>query len=136
MKADRAVKPAWPQQLQRDIFDLHGLTSQLHLPAGQDFGGLKRTLEAYCAAYGCPLPDWTVSWKCERREHNPEFRLLPSKAGSGYTKYQLLAVFKSLRYNDYFKSLSFRDVDFSPICGWYDLPQYNDAVADVSRNGA
>lgn len=135
MKADRAVKPAWPQQLQRDIFDIHGLTSQLHLPAGQDFGGLKRTLDAYCAAYGCQAPEWTVSWKCERREHNPEFRLLPAKNASGYTKYQLLAVFKSLRYNDYFRSLSFRDVDFSPLSGWYDLPQYSDAVADVSRNG-
>ncbi|KAH6664331.1 hypothetical protein F5X68DRAFT_161001 [Plectosphaerella plurivora] len=135
MKADRAVKPAWPQQLQRDIFDIRGLTSQLHLPEGQDFGGLKRTLEAYCASYNCQPPKWTVSWKCERRDHNPEFRLLPSSSTAGYGKYQLLAVLKALRYNDYFRSLSFKDVDFSPLSGWYDLSQYSDSVADVSRNG-
>lgn len=135
MKADRVVKPAWPQRLQKDIFDIRGLKSQLHLPCGQDFGGLGRTLEAYAASYGCEVPDWTVNWKCERREHSPEFRLLPSREASGYTAFQLLAVFKALRYNDYFRSLSFRDVDFAPLCGWYDLPQYGDAVADVSRNG-
>ncbi|KAL0930892.1 leucine rich repeat protein [Colletotrichum truncatum] len=135
MKADRAVKPAWPQHMQRDIFDIRGLTAQLLLPSGQDFGGLKRTLEAYCATFRCPPPEWTVNWKCERREHCPEFRLLPSKEPSGYTALQLLAVFKSLRYNDYFKALSFRDVDLAPLCGLTDHPGFEESVADVSRDG-
>ncbi|KAF3806336.1 hypothetical protein GCG54_00006098 [Colletotrichum gloeosporioides] len=134
MKADRAVKPAWPQHMQRDIFDIRGLTAQLLLPSGQDFGGLKRTLEAYCATFRCPPPEWTVNWKCERREHCPEFRLLPSKDG-GYTPLQLLAVFKSLRYNDYFKALSFRDVDLAPLCGLTDHPGFEESIADVSRDG-
>ncbi|KAM0285012.1 hypothetical protein ACHAQH_001701 [Verticillium albo-atrum] len=135
MKADRAVKPAWPQHLQNDIFEIKGLTAQLHLPSGQDFGGLKRTLEAYCATYRCQVPDWTANWKCERREHSPEFRLLPSRSADGYSAFQLLAVFRALRYNDYFKSLSFRDVDFSSMCNRYDLIHYDDSIADVSRNG-
>ncbi|KAF6843269.1 leucine rich repeat protein [Colletotrichum musicola] len=134
MKADRAVKPAWPQHMQRDIFDIRGLTAQLLLPSGQDFGGLKRTLEAYCATFRVQPPEWTVNWKCERREHCPEFRLLPSKDGS-YTALQLLAVFKSLRYNDYFKALSFRDVDLAPLCGVTDHPGFEESVADVSRDG-
>ncbi|KAL2753339.1 hypothetical protein ACRALDRAFT_1065349 [Sodiomyces alcalophilus JCM 7366] len=135
MKADRIVKPAWPQHLQQDIFKIQGLTSQLYLPLGEDFGGFQRTLEAYCATYGCALPEWKVGWKCERKEHNPEFQLVPPKPPWGYTQYQLLAVFKALRYNDYFKSLSFRGVDFGPLCGWFDSPRFSDSVADVSRNG-
>ncbi|TDZ31822.1 hypothetical protein C8035_v000991 [Colletotrichum spinosum] len=135
MKANRAVKPAWPQHMQRDIFDIRGLTAQLLLPSGQDFGGLKRTLEAYCATFRCEPPEWTVNWKCERREHCPEFRLLPSKMPGGYTALQLLAVFRSLRYNDYFKALCFRDVDFAPLCGVTDHPGFEEAVADVSRDG-
>ncbi|OBR13611.1 Leucine rich repeat protein [Colletotrichum higginsianum IMI 349063] len=135
MKADRAVKPAWPQHMQRDIFDIRGLTAQLLLPSGQDYGGLKRTLEAYCATFQCKAPEWTVNWKCERREHCPEFRLLPAKEPVGYSALQLLAVFKALRFNDYFKALSFRDVDFSPLCGLTDVPGWDESVADVNRDG-
>ncbi|KZL70689.1 leucine rich repeat protein, partial [Colletotrichum tofieldiae] len=135
MKADRAVKPAWPQHMQRDIFDIRGLTAQLLLPSGQDYGGLKRTLEAYCATFRCKAPEWTVNWKCERREHCPEFRLLPAKELGGYSALQLLAVFKALRFNDYFKALSFRDVDFSPLCGLTDVPGWDESVADVNRDG-
>lgn len=135
MQADRIVKPAWPQHLQGDIFRIQGLTPQLYLPLGEDFGGFQRTLEAYCATYGCDPPAWTVSWKCERKEHNPEFRLVPPIAPGGYSHFQLLAIFKALRYNDYFKSLSFRGVDFGPLCGWFDSPRFSDSVADVSRNG-
>ncbi|OLN81681.1 hypothetical protein CCHL11_05608 [Colletotrichum chlorophyti] len=135
MKADRAVKPAWPQHMQRDIFDIRGLTAQLLLPSGQDYGGLNRTLEAYCATFRCKAPDWTVNWKCERREHCPEFRLLPARESGGYSALQLLAVFKALRFNDYFKALSFRDVDFAPLCGLTDIPGWDESVADVSRDG-
>ncbi|GKT46647.1 uncharacterized protein ColSpa_06828 [Colletotrichum spaethianum] len=135
MKADRAVKPAWPQHMQRDIFDIRGLTAQLLLPSGQDYGGLKRTLEAYCATFQCKAPEWTVNWKCERREHCPEFRLLPAKESGGYSALQLLAVFKALRFNDYFKALSFHDVDFSPLCGLTDVPGWDESVADVNRDG-
>ncbi|KAK2009819.1 leucine rich repeat protein [Colletotrichum eremochloae] len=135
MKADRAVRPAWPQHMQRDIFDIRGLTAQLLLPSGQDYGGLKRTLEAYCATFKCRAPEWTVNWKCERREHCPEFRLLPAKETGGYSALQLLAVFKALRFNDYFKALSFRDVDFSPLCGLTDVPGWDESVADVNRDG-
>ncbi|KAK1456940.1 leucine rich repeat protein [Colletotrichum cuscutae] len=135
MKADRAVKPAWPQHMQRHIFDIRGLTAQLLLPTGQDYGGLKRTLEAYCATFQCKPPEWTVNWKCERREHCPEFRLLPAKEAGGYTALQLLAVFKALRFNDYFKALSFRDVDFSPLCGLTDVPGWDESIADISRDG-
>ncbi|EFQ24977.1 leucine rich repeat protein [Colletotrichum graminicola] len=135
MKADRAVRPAWPQHMQRDIFDIRGLTAQLLLPSGQDYGGLKRTLEAYCATFKCKAPEWTVNWKCERREHCPEFRLLPAREPGGYSALQLLAVFKALRFNDYFKALSFRDVDFSPLCGLTDVPGWDESVADVNRDG-
>ncbi|ROT38518.1 RNI-like protein [Sodiomyces alkalinus F11] len=135
MKADRIVKPAWPQHLQHDIFKVQGLTPQLYLPLGEDFGGFRRTLEAYCATYGCESPEWTVSWKCQKQEYNPEFRLVRPRVAGGYTRFQLLAVFKALRYNDYFQSLSFRGVDFRPLCGWFDSPRFSDSVADVSRNG-
>ncbi|RYP09539.1 hypothetical protein DL764_001224 [Monosporascus ibericus] len=112
-KADTYLKPAWPLWTRREVFVIDGESQPIHLPEGEDYGGFKRTLEAFLEAYHCADVNWTVQWKDAR--YQPEFRLLPPTRQPQYSAYQLLAVFRALRYNDFFKSLSFRDIDFSSL---------------------
>lgn len=130
-KLDRELKPMWPQHLQQDIFDVKGLPPPLQLTSGNDLGGLKRSLHAYCAAFHVQVPRWNIEWDAQSQA---TFRLLPSR-GSAYSPLQLLAVFRALRYNSYFKALSFRDVDLSSLTGKHDYSQYGDAIVYNSLNG-
>lgn len=123
--ADRNLKPMWPQALQHTIFDVKGLPPPLQLTKGNDLGGLESSLRAYCAAYQVQVPTWKIEWNTPP---NPAFRLLPPE-GPAYSPLQLLAVFRSLRYNSFFKAVSFRDVDLSSLTGRYDYTQYGDGVA-------
>ncbi|KAB5558181.1 hypothetical protein GE09DRAFT_1221310 [Coniochaeta sp. 2T2.1] len=125
-KADRYLKPAWPQMLQNnEVFRISGLREPQYVIDRDDYGGIKRTLDAYLAAYRCQPVDWEISW---RTKYSPEFRLLPSKTGKSYAPMQLLAVMRALRYNDYFVSLNFRDIDLSVLWDWYDQFQ---GICDV-----
>lgn len=130
-KADRILKPMWPQHFQQVIFDIKGLPPPLQLTSGNDLGGLKRSLEAYCAAYQVQVPNWTIDWSPPPQ---PAFRLLPSN-GPAYSPMQLLAVFRALRYNSFFKAISFRGVDLSSLSGRNDKSQYGDSLAYKSLNG-
>lgn len=113
MKADRFLKPCWPTTLQTvDVFHVSGLTDPQLLVAGDNYGGLKRTMDAFLSAYHCSPVDWEINWKTALA---PEFRLLPPKTGGSYTNLQLLAVMRSLRYNAYFNSISFNGVDLSGL---------------------
>ncbi|KAL2137366.1 hypothetical protein VTI74DRAFT_3306 [Chaetomium olivicolor] len=128
--ADRFLKPAWPQLWQTmEIFHVSGLKEPQYLVPKEDFGSFKRTLDAYLAAYRCEDVDWEINWKTR---FAPEFRLLPAKRGS-YSPLQLLAVLRALRYNDYFISLSFRDVDLSVLYGLQDNTLRRVNVAYLSR---
>lgn len=130
-KADKFLKPAWPTQWQiQEVFHVAGLPTPQHIVAGEDFGGFQRTLSAFYAAYRCNPVDWEINW---RTPFAPEFRVLPSTKGA-YTDLQLLAVLRALRYNDYFKSLSFCDVDLSSLLDKFDSSRKGNAVY-MSRNG-
>lgn len=113
MKADRFLKPCWPTALQTlETFRISGLTDPQLLIAGDNYGGLKRTLDAFLTAYHCSPVEWEINWKTA---YAPEFRLLPPKTGARYANLQLLAVMRSLRYNGYFNSISFRGIDLSGL---------------------
>lgn len=121
----------WPQHFQQVIFDVKGLPPPLQLTSGNDLGGLKRSLEAYCAAYQVQMPNWTIEWSPPPQ---PAFRLLPPD-GQAYSCMQLLAVLRALRYNSFFKAVSFRDVDLSSLADKNEISQYGDSVAYKSLNG-
>ncbi|KAK3900850.1 hypothetical protein C8A05DRAFT_16886 [Staphylotrichum tortipilum] len=129
--ADRFLKPAWPQLWQSmEIFHVSGLKEPQYLVPKEDFGSFKRTLDAYLAAYRCADLEWVINW---RTRYAPEFRLLPPAKGGQYAPLQLLAVLRALRYNDYFNSLSFRDVDLSVLYGLEDSTPRRVNVAYLSR---
>ncbi|KAL2181284.1 uncharacterized protein P884DRAFT_273816 [Thermothelomyces heterothallicus CBS 202.75] len=128
--ADRFLKPAWPQLWQTmEVFRVSGLKEPQYLVPKEDFGSFKRTLDAYLAAYRCQDVNWEINWKTR---FAPEFRLLPGKRGP-YSPLQLLAVLRALRYNDYFTSLSFRDVDLAVLYGLQDNAFSKANVAYLSR---
>ncbi|KAI0131748.1 RNI-like protein [Hypoxylon sp. NC0597] len=132
-KADMYLKPAWPLWIRREVFFIDGEAPQVPLPNGEDYGGFRTTLQAFIEGY-CSAPvNWTVKWKNVR--HAPQFCLLTPKEQSKYTKYQLLAVFRALRFNDYFKSLSFYDIDFSSLSGAVDNTARLESTVWISRTG-
>lgn len=113
LKADRFLKPCWPTTLQTlEVFRISGLTDPQLLIAGDNYGTLKRTLDAFLSAYHCAPVDWEINWKTA---HAPEFRLRKPKHHGQYTDLQLLAVMRSLRYNGYFNSISFRGIDLTGL---------------------
>ncbi|KAF4124125.1 Leucine rich repeat protein [Geosmithia morbida] len=146
-RADRLVKPMWPQQLQQSVFEIKGLPAPLQLTAGCDLGGIGRSLQAHCAAYHVDVPLWTVDWHAS---YQPEFRLLPllvddtasissssssSTVAVPYSSMQLMAVFRALRFNNFFRAISFRDVDLSALAGKRDNSPYGEGVVYSSLNG-
>ncbi|KAJ1335152.1 leucine-rich repeat-containing protein 16 [Microdochium nivale] len=133
LKADTYLKPAWPFWTRREIFIIEGDSQQIHVPEGDDYGGFRRTLEAFIEGYHCAPVNWTVVWKDVR--HAPEFRLLPPTKAPQYSAHQLLAVFRALRFNDYFKSLSFSKIDLSPLAAQYDNASRYESTVWVSRTG-
>ncbi|KAK4215378.1 hypothetical protein QBC37DRAFT_124908 [Rhypophila decipiens] len=129
--ADRFLKPQWPLMWHTfEVFHISGLKDPQYLVSKEDFGSLKRTLDAYLSAYKCGPVEWEINWKTK---FAPEFRLLPVKPA--YTAKQLLAVLRALRYNDYFNSLSFRDVDLSVLWGMDEREAKKPNVAYLSRSG-
>lgn len=131
VKFDRVLKPMWPQNLQNAIFEIKGLPAPLQLTSGNDLGGLEISLQAYCHAFGVQIPAWTIEWYTPSE---PAFRLLASD-DSEYSPLQLLAVFRALRYNSFFKALSFRDVDLSSLANRSDYSQFGDTVVYTSLSG-
>lgn len=131
MKADRILKPMWPQHFQQAIFDIKGLPPPLQLTSGNDLGGLTMSLPAYCAAFHVQIPVWKIEW---HDRSQPAFRLLAPDVGA-YSPLQLLAVFRALRYNSYFKAISLRDVDLTSLIGKKDYSLYGDCVVHTSLNG-
>ena len=80
-----------------------------------------RTLIAYCVAYGLNPSNirYTVNYNCEDQ---PQFELL-SPADSRRPKYgplELLAIMRSLRYNETFGSLSFANIPLDSLQGLHD----------------
>jgi hypothetical protein len=91
-----------------------------------------RTLIAYCAAYGVDTSQicYTVDYQCEDA---PCFQLVP-RTNQAYSALELLAVFKSLRYNESFTSISFASIDLNPLRHMYD-PHGTDIDSLTTRSG-
>lgn len=130
-RMDRILKPMWPQHFQQIIFDIKGLPAPLQLTSGNDLGGVEQSLQAYCTAFHVDIPLWTVEWNTP---YQPAFRLI-SIEGCTYSPLQLIAVFRALRYNTYFRAISFRDVDLSSLAGKKDPSPYGEGVVYTSLNG-
>lgn len=86
----------------------------------EDLGCFDRTLVAYCLAYKVPPSNiqYAVDWEVNDA---PEFQLWHPRYSKNYSISELLAVMRALRYNEYFCSISFRDIDLHNLHGTIDV---------------
>jgi len=84
--------------------------------SGEPYECYNRTLGAYCTGYGID-PSRIVYQIRDRGEDAPSFELRPPDAsgGNSYTVLELLAILRSLRYNEYFLTISFHDVSLDAL---------------------
>ena len=100
-----------------------------------EYQGFDRTLTAYSAGYGIDTSKirYAVNHQCEDA---PAFELHPP-AGSRRVKYtalELLAVMRSLRYNETFVTLSFRNISLDVLHSLRD-PYGRDHVLWTTKSG-
>ncbi|EXJ80475.1 hypothetical protein A1O1_08620 [Capronia coronata CBS 617.96] len=118
--ASEYLRPEW--QRQPFVFDVpEELEDQMDPPnfPKEDHDCFDRTLIAYCAGYNVNTSRicYSVDYHCEDA---PCFQLLPSSTGTSYSALELLAVFRALRYNESFTSISFARISLSPLRHLYD----------------
>ncbi|KAL5121759.1 hypothetical protein ACEQ8H_000446 [Pleosporales sp. CAS-2024a] len=90
-------------------------------PHSIDQDSLDRTLVAYCVAYD--VQPEVISYQISYPpEDSPRFELLPPTAShrTQYTKLELLAVMRSLRYNETFVAISFNGLQLDILNGLQD----------------
>ncbi|KAF2738559.1 RNI-like protein [Polyplosphaeria fusca] len=81
---------------------------------------LDRTLIAYCIAYDI-LPENIRYQVTYPPDDQPRFELLRSARKGGYSVLELLAVMRSLRYNENFGGISFKEVQLDNLNGLFDV---------------
>jgi hypothetical protein len=88
---------------------------------GDDLNGFDRTLAAYCTAYDLDASN-IVYGVHTNVEEGPQFQLYPPAHSRRrqYTDLELLAVMRTLRWNDAFCSISFRRISLDPLTNIYD----------------
>ncbi|KAH5584716.1 hypothetical protein HBI24_088410 [Parastagonospora nodorum] len=90
-------------------------------PQSIDQDSLDRTLIGYCVAYD--VQPETISYQISYpSEDSPRFELLPptSSRRNQYTSLELLAVMRSLRYNETFVGISFKGIHLDVLNGLQD----------------
>lgn len=98
-----------------------------------DLNCFDRTLVAYMVAYGCnpTKVQYSVDYYAA---DGAEFRLCAPRVGVNYNALELLAIFRAVRYNEIFRSVSFRGVSLHALHTVYDGNGY-EHVAFTTRGG-
>ncbi|OJJ43789.1 hypothetical protein ASPZODRAFT_19093 [Penicilliopsis zonata CBS 506.65] len=129
------LRPLWIRQ-PYDFIVPRGLDNEnnfLPVELDEDYGCFDRTLVAYSASYEIDTSNirYTIDMQCEDA---PCFKLLPpaSKRRQRYTALELIAVFRSLRYNESFRGISFSRVNLDALEGLHDS-YGSDIDANLSR---
>lgn len=130
------LRPEWLEQ--PFLFQVpRGLEDSLvPIPAHEeDHQGLDRTLIAHCAAYDLDTSNirYAIHYDVDDA---PQFTLLPpaSVRRHTYSALELLAVMRSLRYNESFRSISFRGISLDALHQLHD-PHGIEYIAWTSRSG-
>ncbi|CAG8373752.1 unnamed protein product [Penicillium salamii] len=131
------LRPLWTRQSYEFVVpkELQNDDNFPPVPLDEDYGCLDRTLVAYSASYDIDTSNirYTIDLECEDA---PCFRLLKpaSPKSSRYTALELIAVMRTLRYNEFFRSISFRGVNLDALQGLRDSHGV-DADVHLDRGG-
>ena len=109
------LRPQWLFQpfgfnVPRHIYDQVSVKSR----AGDEHGFFERTLTAYCASFDIDASNiqYSIDYTCDDA---PRFQLLTRQDGSAYSALELVAILRSLRYNETFQSISFHRVNLNVL---------------------
>ncbi|KAI1006737.1 hypothetical protein K3495_g1478 [Podosphaera aphanis] len=134
LKAWQFSKPLWDDH----NFNFSGPRNVIFLSqcaeiSNEDYGCFDRTLVAYCFAYQVSPANiqYAVDWDVEDA---PEFQLWYPRYTKKYTRSELLAVMRALRYNECFCSISFKDIDLHSLHGIIDVYGNENATMET-RSG-
>ncbi|KAI9719020.1 MAG: hypothetical protein M1828_006396 [Chrysothrix sp. TS-e1954] len=122
-RAENALRPGWTQRPY--AFELPPKIDDDYLPDPSvhedELDRFDRTLVAYCVAYGINPSAIRYAVSLEA-EDGPRFELLDPAHNNcrGYTALELLAILRSLRYDEGFGSISFANVSLDLLNGVYD----------------
>ncbi|KAJ5099206.1 hypothetical protein N7532_006207 [Penicillium argentinense] len=132
------LRPLWTRQ-PYDFLVPRELHSEEYFPPvalDEDYGCFDRTLVAYSASYNIDTSNirYTIDLECEDA---PCFRLLrpASSRISRYSAHELIAVMRALRYNESFRSISFRGINLDSLQGIRDVHGV-DADVHLDRTGS
>ncbi|CAI7572627.1 unnamed protein product [Penicillium bialowiezense] len=118
------LRPLWTRQSYEFVVpkELQNEENFPPVPLDEDYGCFDRTLVAYSASYDIDTSNirYTIDLECEDA---PCFRLLKpaSSKSPRYTALELIAVMRTLRYNEFFRSISFRGVNLDALQGLRDI---------------
>lgn len=132
------LRPLWLKQ-PYDFIVPRDLNNENNFPPvclDEDYGCFDRTLVAYCASYDIDTSNirYTIDTQCDDA---PCFKLLrpASPLRSKYTALELIALTRTLRYNESFRSVSFSGVSLDAIQSLRDI-YGNDRDALLTRADA
>jgi len=99
----------------------------------EDFGCFDRTLTAFCVAYGAnpAAIRYTINHSVG---DSPRLELLVKESGDKYNALELLAILKTLRFNESFKSVSFAGISFDALNGIQDRDEKETKYSGSSFN--
>ena len=119
-RAENALRPGWAQRPYQ--MELPAKLDDDFLPeesiSDKNFDRFDQTLIAYCVAYN--INPSTIRYAVNYQvEDAPRFELLEPAQGNarGYSALDLLAIFRSLRYDESFASISFAHVNLDALNG-------------------
>ncbi|KAL4877690.1 hypothetical protein BJY04DRAFT_221876 [Aspergillus karnatakaensis] len=118
------LRPLWLKQ-PYDFVVPRDLENENNFPPiclDEDYGCFDRTLVAYCASYDIDTSNirYMIDDQCEDA---PCFKLLrpASPSRSRYTALELIALMRTLRYNESFRSISFNGVSLDALQNLRDI---------------
>ncbi|KAI9752184.1 MAG: GID complex subunit containing RING finger motif [Chaenotheca gracillima] len=136
-QATEMLRPEWLEQsfsflCPRNLED----ASYAAMRSEEDYRGFDRTLTAYCASYQIDTSNirYTVDHDVD---DGPQFTLFPPAHSRrpSYTALELLALFRALRYNECFYSISFSGIKLNVLHQLHDH-HGSEHVSWTSRTGA
>ncbi|KAH0566408.1 hypothetical protein GP486_000191 [Trichoglossum hirsutum] len=135
IEAAEYLRPEWVGQSFTSNYLPVSDGTGLPVSGNEDHKCFDRTLTAYCAAYGVDTSNicYAVSYDVEDA---PLFTLLPpaNPRRSNYSVLELLALFRALRFNESFSSISFRGISLEVLHSLRDF-YGTDHVAWTDRSG-
>jgi len=131
---DAYLRPLWKSKPFTFVLPSHVEDEELEQDSqDEDLGCFDRTLTAFCVAYGANpgAIRYTIN---QSVGDSPRLELLGKENGDNYHPLELLAILKTLRFNESFKSISFAGINFGALNGIQDQDEKEDKYSGASFN--